>query len=232
MKKPYLTWWYPSFSNPDNEALLESVHLCTVDNEINLFFKARPPGFPKMIDLAIAFRESGESRLDARDDADGKVLVLRGGGQKITIDEIAGALDLLAKLASSLDSKWFHDRLAEDKKLAGLKPDEPSDYDVRNCSTPDLQRITCSKYGGTITLKETSRKAKETLLAIKREDVQFFADPENPLNIRFTWDTPIIAVGRDRPEYLSMQQIFSVLHPVMNVSQDLYAMRQQVAGVY
>lgn len=165
------------------------------------------------------------------------------------MDDIAAELDFLKTLNSNIQSDWFHAQLRHDKKLAGLPSDAPAAYDVRICSTPLLKGITCSRFGGTIELREnasTSRHSKpeevgptgkERIAALKdlkqrlintpTEHVVFSNDPTNPNLIHFRWDAAFVNTGRQRGEYLSMQQIFSVLSTTLDVSTDVANMCEQ-----
>ena len=245
MKKPYLAWWYPGFSNPDPNGAIESVHLCTVDNEINIFFRNKND-----LDAARSAYPTDRRLMPYADK--NHMMVLKGGREKITMDTIAEEIGQFEVCGDSFDAGWLREQIAAQKLQAGFSASTPSseaDYDIRNCTSPLLQSVIASQFGGTIFLRKDARpkryfpivydgpvgeehtqllaETKEKIMGLQTTGVQFTADENDPLQIHFRWQTPLVHRGRDRAEYLSVQKLFSVISDAVDVSQDIQGMKDQ-----
>lgn len=206
-------------------------------------------------DLIVAYQAAGGS-CDISKTPD--EFLFMGGMAPLTLDRIAEELKKFGH--GYFDFSWFNEQVAEHKKLAGLQNSDPAEYDVLNCSAPLIERIYASKYGGTIVLRKEAEedvdsspdneifigptgsernKALETikkhLLKMPSEEVTFSGDARNPHYIHFRWDSPYPSIIDDRAEYLSVKEILKFLnenitHDMLDVSADIRAMEQQVAG--
>src|SRR5271170_3392590 len=115
MTKPYLSWWFPVFDNPDKDAPLARVSLCTVDNEMHFVFRHPPSGFKNVSDVTQAYNQGDEENRHWHTWSYEHRLTLAGGREGFnTLDTIAGRLEALAKIHPSLDCAWFKKALEKD----------------------------------------------------------------------------------------------------------------------